>query len=243
MTDEEWKKLILKHKLLGSPFKFNDDAGKRELVYIDKDFDGVIEIPNGVLEIRNGCFKNSEIREVYIPDSVCVIGEQAFYNCWLLTKVRYSSNLNLVPRQCFYECRNLEVLENFSNVMSIHDEAFMYCKSLREVSKTIFPSIQEIKKYAFSRSGIKKLVLGDTMRYLYEGCFYSCINLRFADISGLRTCYWMAEEANLGHIFNGCNGECEFILPSFNSSRWESLLGFPSHENGHYSFQNIKVKG
>lgn len=241
MTDEEWRKLVLKHKLLDSPFKFNDDACKRELVSVDKDFDGVLEIPHGVLEIRRKCFHSSKVKAVYIPDSVCVIGDMVFYNCEFLTKVRYSSNLNLIPNQCFCNCHSLETLENFKSVISIGEEAFKYCESLNEVSTDIFPILQEIKRYAFLRSGIVKLVLPDTMKYVYMGGFYGCMRLRFADISGLAGCYWM-EEVETGYLFNGCDKNCEFIIPNVNPLFWQNRLGSSLHEDNGYDYKNVIIR-
>ncbi len=84
-----------------------------------------ITIPNTVVYLgaaytySNGCFQDSGIESIYIPDSVTTAGDHLFYSCKSLKTVRWSSNLpTRVNPSSYYsgvfeECSNLETIENY----------------------------------------------------------------------------------------------------------------------------------
>lgn len=59
-------------------------------------------IPNHILELREGCFAYSSLKEIIIPDSVTTIGMYAFYECPQLKRVVISPSVQNIEGNSFY---------------------------------------------------------------------------------------------------------------------------------------------
>ena len=64
-----------------------------------------IEIPQGVKKIAPGCFaEHTEIQNVYLPDSLKVIGEDAFRGCTNLNLVTGGNYIEQIEDRAFMQC-------------------------------------------------------------------------------------------------------------------------------------------
>ena len=105
------------------------------------------QIKNGVLIKYNGTSKN-----VKIPDTVKIIGEEAFY------------------------CnKNIESVTIPNTVTSIGEAAFCGCTSLKSLE--LPDSVRTVAKAAFSFSGISSVSLSNNLTTIPERCFMACYNL------------------------------------------------------------------
>lgn len=70
-----------------------------------------LEIGNGITKIGNRAFQQTNITSIAIPDSVTVIGKQAFNRCTSLTEVNISKNskLETIGDGAFYDTRVLKM--------------------------------------------------------------------------------------------------------------------------------------
>ena len=70
-----------------------------------------LEIGNGITKIGNHAFEQTNITSITIPDSVTVIGKQAFNRCTSLTEVNISKNskLETIGDGAFYDTRVLKM--------------------------------------------------------------------------------------------------------------------------------------
>lgn len=70
-----------------------------------------LEIGNGITKIGNRAFQQTNITSIAIPDSVTVIGEQAFNGCTSLTEVNIPKNskLETIGDGAFYDTRVLKM--------------------------------------------------------------------------------------------------------------------------------------
>ena len=70
-----------------------------------------LEIGNGITKIGNHAFEHTNITSITIPDSVTVIGKQAFNRCTSLTEVNISKNskLETIGDGAFYDTRVLKM--------------------------------------------------------------------------------------------------------------------------------------
>lgn len=70
-----------------------------------------LEIGNGITKIGNRAFQQTNITSIAIPDSVTVIGEQAFNRCTSLKEVNISKNskLETIGDGAFYDTRVLKM--------------------------------------------------------------------------------------------------------------------------------------
>jgi len=93
-----------------------------------------IIIPDSVEIIGNNAFyRNNKIRNLIIPDSITIIGDSAFASMSELRNVTLSNNLKVIPRCLFQLSRNLTSV-NFPLVLEeIHALAFEGCRELNEI--------------------------------------------------------------------------------------------------------------
>ena len=59
-------------------------------------------IPNHILELSEGCFAYSSLKEIVIPDSVTTIGMYAFYECPQLKRVVIPPSVQNIEGNSFY---------------------------------------------------------------------------------------------------------------------------------------------
>ena len=86
------------------------DIGENPLEYLDyiPDYylsDAKIDsftIPNHILELSEGCFSYSSLKEIVIPDSVTTIGMYAFYECPQLKRVVIPPSVQNIEGNSFY---------------------------------------------------------------------------------------------------------------------------------------------
>ena len=96
----------------------------------DKD----IVIPEGVVAIADGAFKNSKITSVVIADSVVSIGADAFFGCTNLESVVIGDGVEDIASHAFFYCTSLESITISGDVKSVGMNAFGYCKNLDTVN-------------------------------------------------------------------------------------------------------------
>jgi hypothetical protein len=90
-----------------------------------EDLQTIINLPN-VEFIGDGAFASSEITQVYIGDTIAVIGKEAFFNCGNLTNIEIEGCAEplKINSRTFTNCFNLKTLRLPKNIASIADNAF-----------------------------------------------------------------------------------------------------------------------
>ena len=68
---------------------------------------------------------------VIIPDSMAVIDEEAFMNCWVLTDVVLPDTIQILYDNCFAGCTALKEITLPESVTSIATTAFADCKNIQ----------------------------------------------------------------------------------------------------------------
>lgn len=143
---------------------FEKIEGKNEyrVVSIEELNDGNIIIPSEykgfpVTEIGARAFAGDiQVVSVYIPDSVVVIGEQAFDDCRNLESIRLPQYLEVIPARM---TRNTKI-----------------------ETITIPGSVKRIESRAFCTADIKDIVIPDSVEYIGYEAFYSCVRLETVTI-------------------------------------------------------------
>lgn len=107
-----------------------------------------ITISNRLLEIPNNFFRDSEINDITIPDSVIKIGEKAFWWCESLTNVNLGQGIKKIERGAFCNCSKLIKINMNNSVTSIDNDAFRQCFSLESIEIPV--SVTSIGDYAFN---------------------------------------------------------------------------------------------
>lgn len=128
-------------------------------------------IRGGVLEKYNGA-----ATEVVIPNSVKIIGNQAFYNCKGITSVVIPDSVQEIGSSAFYGCTALASVTMGNSVQKIGMSAFRGCSSLTAI--TIPDSVKEIDYYAFSLcDALTSLTIGNSVIEIGFQAFLWCSSL------------------------------------------------------------------
>lgn len=101
----------------------------------------------GILVIPSCAAINNSIKNLIIPDSVEIIASNAFGNCELLEKIKFSNNLKIIGFRAFNNCNSLKRLELPDSVEKIEEEAFIKCYNLKSIK--VGKNIKELEDYIF----------------------------------------------------------------------------------------------
>lgn len=161
-----------------------------------------VEIPsvyNGKPVAKIGHFGFISVTNLTIPDSVKVIGEQAFSGCAALESVTIGSGVTLIKSYAFAGCDALESISIPDGVTEMEEHVFEQCASLKEVKfgkgiKTIKPltfllcpnlksislpdNIETLEDMAFERCGIESISFGKGVTSIGAYAFRECKNLK-----------------------------------------------------------------
>lgn len=137
----------------------------------------ILNIPsqiNGqtVVGIGNGAFKNNtNIVEVYLPDTITQIFGEAFFGCSNLQKIKLPNSLKMISYGTFSYCYALKQIELPNTLQSIGSDAFRY-SGLTEIS--LPDSIKSISQYAFEKNANLKTVNLNKVETIGTGAFMDC---------------------------------------------------------------------
>ena len=109
-----------------------------------------IKIRDGTKLIAAGAFEDGEFIEgVYIPNSVEIMGEYVFYNCYGLKEVYFQegSRLSELKPVTFGQCISLEEIELPEGLKKIQDHVFINC-AFKTI--TIPENVEYVDPYAIS---------------------------------------------------------------------------------------------
>ncbi|MDR2046714.1 MAG: leucine-rich repeat protein [Clostridiales bacterium] len=114
---------------------------------------GVVSVYEGTNSIADNSFKNcAAVTAVYLPNSVLVIGIQAFYNA-----------------------SSLSVFDMGDSVVQIKEYAFYGCAAL--VRLTVSPALETVGEFVFSGTGITRLDMGESLTTAAATAFYEMARL------------------------------------------------------------------
>lgn len=158
-----------------------------------------LELPEGLLYIGKNLFRSTKIKTLTIPSSVTEIGDYGFSECDLITlylngtfegegvfsschsleKVVIGPDVRSLPRQIFSGCENLLSVKFDQNPTApdfrIDNYAFSECSYLQTIE---LPSnLSVVGEYAFSKAGLKSVVIPAGTDSLLSTAFYNCSSL------------------------------------------------------------------
>ena len=112
------------------------------------------ELPKGIEYIGDNAFRYCEkITVSVLPESLCFLGKEAFCSCFAITDLTIKGN----------------------NLTTISSYAFDNCARLNRV--VIGEGVITVGYSAFGHSGVKEVVLSDSVAEIHEHAFYYCENL------------------------------------------------------------------
>ncbi len=140
-----------------------------------------VTIPDGVKQIGGGAFKNLQITNVTIPNSVAKICKSAFWNCSLLTNISIPDSVTEIEGRAFYDCSSLKIITIPENVTTLGELAFYRCENMESV--TINGKIQTICEETFQGChNLASVTLCDDITAIEERAFANCTSLKSIEL-------------------------------------------------------------
>ena len=162
----------------------NDDEYE---VSLGRCTDEIITIPASfkgkpVTSIAEGGFKNyRSLKAITIPESVTIIGAQAFFGCTALTSITIPQGVTTIEKETFQYCSSLESVAIPTSVKSINQYAFFACNSLTSI--VIPEGVTIIEDNVFHGCGkLASVVLPKGITYIRDHTFCECPSLTSVNI-------------------------------------------------------------
>lgn len=186
-----------------------------------------------VKAIYRGAFAGRNIRSVVIPNSVEVLGEGVFKDCYNLQSVTLSKKLTEIPAEVFFGCRSLNNVKLPDSVTQIGASAFENCWRLSDI--TLNKGLTNIDNSAFYGCyDLQKVALPETVTQIGYYAF-SCTQLTeltvpasvktispeaFGDCGALRNLYFLGDAPEMDWAFPYVYATIYF---SANNRTWDDV--------------------
>lgn len=123
-----------------------------------------------VTEIAKQAFSGKAVKSVILPNSIEVIGSQAFMSCAELVSINIPDKVTMIGNSTFSSCTKLKNLKLGTGITKIDSSAFAQCSSLESV---IIPEkVTAIKSLAFNGSkNLASVVIPSSVTELGEQIF------------------------------------------------------------------------
>lgn len=170
-NEEENKKDAVNQEQNQEEIEFNDNLNKLRHNKVRS-----IIVPNGITTIKTCYFKNTDIENVTLPETIDSIEDESFEYCQSLIELTINSQiLKSIPKYSFYSCLKLEKINLPNSLKSIGAYAFCGC-SLKTID--LPNSLKTIGKYAFCGcEKLESIVIPESVSVINEHTFSSCIKL------------------------------------------------------------------
>ena len=142
-----------------------------------------------VCEIATKAFYNNDvIQEVYVPDSIQIIGDYVFSNCSDLKIVSMGDSVTTLGTEAFSQCDNLQSVRLSNKIKTIPASCFTNCGKLQSVN--LPTSLTTILGSAFDNTAITALSIPATVTTLPNMFCAYMPKLEQIQVAGGNPVYW-----------------------------------------------------
>lgn len=141
-----------------------------------------VQIPERVVEIAKGAFRNKDIETVICPESLLWIEDEAFSGCSSLYFVMLNTRLRIIGRRAFAFCTSLTSIFIPQEVEAVGNEAFKECTALDSVDMAF--GVTEIEAEAFfGCTALAQVNMPDSITRIGAHAFGNCSALQTLRLS------------------------------------------------------------
>lgn len=187
-------------------------------------------LPDGIENIQSSAFANCRnLEKISFPATLTKIEMSAFFNCEKLTDLQFPDSLHTVGGQAFAKTAWLE--SQSDGLVYAGRVAYVYKGSMpQDTSLTLNPGTVSVAQSAFSGcSGLKEIVLPDSVKEIGTNAFVKCTNLSSVSIP-----------SGVTHIesgaFTGCDSLTSVTIPLSVTSIGSAAFGYNAYEEQYEAF-------
>lgn len=150
-----------------------------------------------VKEIRYSAFYGChQITGLVIPNSVEIIGDSAFRDCYKLSSITFGNGIKYIKSFAFFGCSHLTNVEIPDSIEIIGENAFTNCSRLTSV--TLGSGLRAIGKYAFNGcSELQSVVLKNTVGWkVYSWYEEEYVSMSSSALSPYNVALWLTLEGS-----------------------------------------------
>ena len=148
-----------------------------------------VKFSSNLKYIDDNAFIGCEALEyIELPSTIEVIGTDAFRNCKSLKEIVIYKNDNTtltIKDSVFAGCESLSILNISKSVLYDGLKIFQNCKSLEYVNLSNCKNTT-IPVLMFEKSGIKNIVLTDSIEYIEDCSFMDCVQLETINLNKVK---------------------------------------------------------
>lgn len=134
-----------------------------------------VSIPGSVTEIGGQAFMNTALINVTMANGVTTISTSMFENCTKLETISIPDSVTTIGLKAFNGCSRLKNVNMGSGVKEIGNFSFSHCDSLKNL--TFGSGVQTLGNYVLAESGIRNLVVPNSVVYIGESLLYYCFDI------------------------------------------------------------------
>ena len=174
--------------------------GRKTDVVVPTELDGL-----PVTEIGAGCFAETSVVSVTVPDSILVIESGAFSKCAALTSVTLPEEMLYLGSQVFAECTSLKEITLPATGVTMYSWGMFIGSGVESV---VLPeNLDVLPSNFFLDSALKEITLPAGIKAVMQGALGNCTNLTSVTLNdGLTT----IEEC----AFMSCPNLTEIVIPA-----------------------------
>jgi len=109
------------------------DKARRAVVFFPRSRSSY-SFPSGMEEIVECAFQRSQLKNVSIPKTVKLVGDNAFDSCPMLRKVDFGKSIEMIGHHAFASCPSLKAVRLPSTLKEMGAEVFLDCRRLESVT-------------------------------------------------------------------------------------------------------------
>ena len=166
----------------------------------------------------------TNIKTIYLPNTIKTIGNKAFYNCTGITEITIPESVTSIGTQMFYRASSLSTVYYNSSYASLSNPFL----NLNHITKVVFGGKTVPSNILANNTSVRDVVMLDSVQSIQSGAFYNCTHLNTVVLShGIQT---ISSEA-----FYGCASLMSIEVP-------DSVTSIGSHAfDGCWALKSIAL--